>query len=300
MAMRPSLHALRVANWFFTAGNFRGKWRIERFVLPRVHLEPAFYLHPFGFWWKIEDESSKRTFLANCENSTTNLIEKVADSNQMMFVDVGANRGWYSLLATSLCSASVVIAFEPEASARSKLNENLEKNGYRNVRVFSCAVGANPHTAQIWSYFGNDGMHTLYPIEDWNAASGSQVEVRTLDECLGSVRNSKLPILIKIDVEGSEMDVLRGGSEVLRRDDVQLVVEINETLLRAGQTSSAKIFEYLKSFGFSGYWISPHNTLVAQGKSSPLPHQGKIPELEGANYFFTRDPMGLAKKVNTR
>lgn len=258
--------------------------------MPRIQLGPGFFLHPLGFWWEIEDETSKRTFFANCESSTTNLIRKITDKHKILFVDIGANRGWYSLLATSLNSESVVIAFEPEDTVRDKLQVNLTRNGFDNVQIFSCALGANPHTAQIWSYSGgNDGMHTLYPIEDWNAVSGKQVTVRTLNECLKPVRDSGLPIVIKIDVEGSEMDVLRGGFEILQQNDVQIIMEINETLLRAGQTSSAAIFEYLKSFGFSGYWISPSGNLVTQGKATLLPHKGKVPELEGANYFFTRD-----------
>lgn len=288
MAMRRSLHALKAVNWFFTTGNFPGKWRIERFVSPRVHLDPDFYRHPFGFWWKIDDESSKRTFLANCESSTSNLVRKVAGKNPILFIDVGSNRGWYSLLSTSLNSASITIAFEPEDTARKILNENLAKNGYENVQVFSCALGADPHTAQIWSYAGNDGMHTLYPIQDWDARSGNEVQVKTLDECLTPVRNRELPILIKIDVEGSEMDVLRGGTQVLQSRDLQLIIEINETLLQAANTSPEEIFSYLKSFGYFGYWISPGEALVAQGETLPLPHRGKIPDLEGANYFFTR------------
>lgn len=298
--MPSSLHTLKAMNSFFTWKNFPGKWRIERFLLSLIRLSPDYYHHPFGFWWLIEDESTKGTFLANCENSTSSLIRKISGTTKIVFIDIGSNRGWYSLLATSLNSNSEVFAFEPVDSVRQKLKENLKRNGYGNTRVFSCALGADSHTTQIWSYSGNDGMHTLYPIEEWSAQSGHEVTVETLNQYTKLILDLDLPILVKIDVEGSEMDVLQGGTNLLRQGNLQIIIEINETMLLAGNSSAEEIFAFLKSFGFSGFWISPDSMLVAQNEEIPLPHRGKLPALEGANYFFTKKPEAMAVGVLVR
>lgn len=298
--MPSSLRTLMVVNSFLTRKNFPGKWRIENFLVASVKVDPNFYFHPFGFWWRIEDEATKRTFLANCENSTSNLFRKIFGTEKIVFVDIGSNLGWYSLLATSLNSDSKVFAFEPVNSVREKFQENLIRNGYLNTHVESCALGTTPHSAQMWSYSGNDGMHTLHPIEEWGAKPGHEVRIEVLDRYTELFCEPALPILVKLDVEGSEMDVLKGGTSLLKVDNVQMIIEVNETMLLTGGTSAEELFAFLKSFGFSGFWVAPDSTLVAQSAEFPLPHRGKLPDFEGANYFFTKNIKAVAPKVNLR
>lgn len=298
--MPSSLRTLKVVNSFLTRKNFPGKWRIENFLVSLVKVSPDYYLHPFGFWWRIEDQSTKRTFLANCENSTSDLFRKIFRSQEIVFVDIGSNLGWYSLLATSLNSNSKVFAFEPMNSVREKLQLNLERNGYLNIHVESCALGTIPHTAQMWSYSGNDGMHTLHPVEEWGAEPGHEVRIEVLDRYTELFCEPNLPVLVKLDVEGSEMDVLKGGMSLLKVDNVQMIIEVNETMLLAGGTSTEELFAFLKSFGFLGYWISSDTTLMAQSAELPLPHRGRLPDSEGANYFFTKNIEAVAQKVNVK
>ena len=293
-------HTLKVVNSFLTLGNFPGKWRIENFLVALVRVKPDFYLHPFGFWWRIEDKSTRRTFLANCENSTSALFKKTCGTEKIVFVDIGSNLGWYSLLAASLNSKSEVYAFEPVNSVREKLQENLERNGYLDIHVQTSALGTKPHTAQIWSYSGNDGMHTLHPVEEWGAKPSQEVIIETLDQYKELFCKPNLPILIKLDVEGSEMDVLKGGISLLKVDNLQMIIEINETMLLAGGTSAEELFTFLSSFGFVGYWISPDTTLIAQNSKLPVPHRGKLPEFEGANYFFSKNLEAMGNAIRTK
>ena len=298
--MPSTLRTLKVVNSFLTRKNFPGKWRIENFLVSLVRVSPDYYLHPFGFWWRIEDRSTERTFLANCENSTSDLFRKIFRTEEIVFVDIGSNLGWYSLLATSLNSNSKVFAFEPMNSVREKLQLNLERNGYLDIHVESCALGTVPHTAQMWSYSGNDGMHTLHPVEEWGAKPGHEVRIEVLDRYTELFCEPNLPVLVKLDVEGSEMDVLKGGISLLKIDNVQMIIEVNETMLLAGGTSAEELFAFLKLFGFLGYWISTDTTLIAQSAELPLPHRGKLPDFEGANYFFTKNIEAVAQKVNVR
>jgi FkbM family methyltransferase len=289
-----------VLNSFLTGKTFPGKWRLENLLVALVRVRPGFYLHPFGFWWRIENKSTKRTFLVNCENSTSNLFRKFFSVEQIVFVDIGSNLGWYSLLAKSLNSNSNIFAFEPMNSVREKLLENLKHNGYQNIHVESCALGTTSHTAQIWSYSGNNGMHTLHPIEDWGAKPSYEVRIEVLDRYTKSLCEQNLPILLKLDVEGSEMDVLKGATSLLKVDRVQMIIEVNEAMLSAAGSSALELFSFLNSFGFSGYWISPDTTLIAQSAEFPVPHRGYLPDFEGANYFFTKNIEALAQKIRVR
>ena len=96
------------------------------------------------------------------------------------------------------------------------------------------------------------------------------------------------------------MDVLKGGISLLKVDNLQMIIEVNETMLLAGGTSAEEMFEFLSSFGFVGFWISSDTTLIAQNSKLPLPHRGKLPEFEGANYFFTKNIATIQKKIKVR
>jgi FkbM family methyltransferase len=298
--MLGSLRILKELNTFLTRGYFPGKWRVENFLVAMVRIRPDFYLHPLGFWWRIEDDSTKRTFLVNCENSTSTLLKKLYGDKQIVFVDIGSNLGWYSLLARSLNSNSIVFAFEPMNTVREKLLQNLKRNGFQNIHVEPCALGSSADIAKIWSYSDNNGMHTLHPVKDWGAKPVQEVRIEVLDRFTDLFLQEKLPILMKLDVEGSEVAVLKGATSLLRVDDIQMIIEVNETMLLAAGTSTEELFAVLNSFGFFGYWISPDGALVAQSTEVPLPHRGKLPNFEGANYFITKSNFEFGREVLVR
>jgi FkbM family methyltransferase len=280
--------------------NYRGKWRVDKVLLPLIKLTPGFYLHPFGFWWRIDDKSTKKTFLSNCEASTSSLFRKFCGTERMVFVDIGSNLGWYSLLAKSLNPQTEVLAFEPVNPIRQKLNENIKRNGFQDTHVYPCALGVKPKLSLMWSYSSNDGMSTLHPIEEWGPTAAHEVEVETLDQYADLILKPNLPILMKLDVEGSEMEVLKGGISVLKQQDVNMIIEVNEKMLLAGKSSAKELFAFLSSFGFYGYWISSDETLIIQHDGLPLPHKGNLPVFEGANYFFTKDPKKISAGVNLK
>ena len=288
---------LRSLNWFLTRKNFPGKWRIEKFIVSVVKVRTGYYSHPLGFLWNIENESTKRTFLVNCEDTTSKVISKLLKNDRVVFVDIGANLGWYSLLVKSLNPSSIVYAFEPMAWVREKLHQNLQKNGFSDVKIESCALGASSATRRIYSYLGNDGMHTLWPVKEWGAEPGQEVKIEVLDSYTEQLNEENLPILLKLDVEGSELNVLQGCNNLLSGSNVQMIIEINETTLSAAGNSVEELFEFLRLFGFSGYWISPDMALVASSFENPLPHRGKLPEFEGTNYFFTKNNVEFLHKT---
>lgn len=131
-----------------------------------------------------------------------------------VFVDVGANLGYYSLLA--LKHRKRVIAFEPQAQNLKCLFTNLEANGWsQEAEVFPMALAERPG---VLTLFGASGPSASL-VEGWAGYSPKfkqTVAVTTLDRILeGKYRDDRL--LIKIDVEGAEFGVLRGASATLKR-----------------------------------------------------------------------------------
>jgi FkbM family methyltransferase len=119
----------------------------------------------------------------------------------MTVVDVGANRGWFTVLLSALVGPTgTVIAVEPDPQALQNLRVNVAANPHcRNVSILECAVGARPEHAQFVSESEPEISHLARDDE-----SGTFVEVRTLASIV------ERPDFVKIDVEGAEEGVVRG------------------------------------------------------------------------------------------
>jgi FkbM family methyltransferase len=123
-------------------------------------------------------------------------------------IDVGANVGYYTLLASRLVGpAGHVYALEPAPSAFIRLNDNLALNGVSNVTALATAAGAEEGHADLYSGSGNVGMSSIrHAHETWTA---TRVTVRPLPALVDPSELARVR-LVKIDVEGFEVEVLRG------------------------------------------------------------------------------------------
>ncbi len=174
------------------------------------------------------------------------------------YVDVGANVGMTALLARSRMGATGKgVAFEPNPRAFARLKENFELNGLTNFELVPRAV-ADRESVQ-WLFVPSDEMllGTLVPEK----AEGTRVEVRTepADRYVAAFEAHK-PTLIKIDVEGYEVQVLRGIQSLLARPNVIVVTEIADAKLRRAGHSRAALHAFLHDFGFVPHTINVRAT----------------------------------------
>lgn len=127
------------------------------------------------------------------------------------FVDIGANLGYFSVYA-GLCvgDSGVVQAIEPDADNAALLARNAELNRLSNIRLHRTAISDYIGDATLYQGSYNAGSHSILEKDDLSA--GPSVPVTTLDELLAG---AETPRLIKIDVQGAELSVLRGMRQLL-------------------------------------------------------------------------------------
>jgi FkbM family methyltransferase len=183
------------------------------------------------------------------------------------FVDVGSNVGYYALTAACLVGPTGrVHAVEPSGRLGARLAGDIERNRMSaRVMLHRCAVADFVGQAHL-----QRGSHDPTPDGDrflsMNAsgADSEQVAVTTLDELLADVFAVDV---MKVDVEGSEMAVFRGGTQLLRRcrPRLLLVEAQEETMARTSGTTPADLFALLGLYGYQGTpYDSPyHAPMVA-------------------------------------
>jgi FkbM family methyltransferase len=144
------------------------------------------------------------------EPASLNLALRILDEEPGLFVDVGANFGWYTCAVAAL-AGSRVISIEPDCENCASLRANIALNELRNVIVFNGAVGVNLEPVQIARRAPTNAGTIRIITGDAELRWGNWVAMIPLEALLTRiVRPPTRPILMKIDVEGFEPQVLAG------------------------------------------------------------------------------------------
>ncbi len=165
---------------------------------------------------------------------------------------VGADVGYYVLLVASLNRTGTVFAVEPFPDHFRLLERNVRDNGLTNVRLYLIAAGTKEGTARLV----NPGTESRIDSSAGGDGAGFDVPVRRLDDALPPdlPPGGRLD-LVQIDVEGAELDVLRGMERLLERDRPVLLIELHGPYLPRFGTSKPEVLRWLADRGYRARWL---------------------------------------------
>lgn len=171
-------------------------------------------------------------------------------------LDVGAHSGQFTKLLAAMVPQGRVHAFEPGSYPLSILRRVVAWRGLRNVSVHPWGLGEREETLTLRSPLKRSGS-IGFGLSVVGAAAGDgrqsvseTVHIRRLDDVareLGLVRAD----LIKADIEGSELRMLMGAEETLRRFGPAIYLEVNDAALARRGDSAAALASYLKDLGYA-------------------------------------------------
>jgi FkbM family methyltransferase len=165
-----------------------------------------------------------------------------------LFVDIGANVGSYTVLGAAHVAASV-IAIEPVPATFAHLQQNIRINQlYEKVKTLNIALGS-----EAGKIYFTSKLDTENHVAVGNEADTFEVAVQKLDEVLAG----KLPLLLKIDVEGFETEVLNGAATTLQNSSVKaIIIELNGLGKRYGFDENL-VHQRLLDNNFQPYTYNP-------------------------------------------
>jgi FkbM family methyltransferase len=165
-----------------------------------------------------------------------------------IFVDVGAHIGYNTLYAASkVRSRGAVYALEPAPDNRAILESNIAANGLTNVTVLPFAAGADASEREFFLRGPASAVNSLTPDSFYAPVTSSiRVRVAPLDALIAGE-----PDVVKIDVEGAELDVLAGMRRILQLRGIRLIVEWHPVLQQAAGYPADALPRLLIEHGFS-------------------------------------------------
>jgi len=213
------------------------------------------------------------------ENFMTKLFSSVVRPG-MTVLDIGAFVGWYALLAARQVGPSgKVYGFEADPRNYCLLVENLRRNKLDGwVVPVPKAVAGGSGTRAFFLHGGDQSRSSLIATDA--RAQRLVVETVVLDEFFGAGLN---PDIIKMDIEGGEMDALNGMDRLLapRDRDVKMFVECNPQSLRLAGASGQQLVTRLRELGFNLF-------IIDETSRSLAPLDSRIEKAKFVNLYCTR------------
>jgi FkbM family methyltransferase len=194
--------------------------------------------------WLIERSAYQKELVA---------IKKIVGSGQTAF-DIGANIGTLStILAQAVSENGRVLAFEPFPETFRRLKETLALNDFHNIRCIEAAVSEKSGTMDFYYEPSNPELNSLGQVSTGEKKIERKISVAavTVDGICASEKISRIDFL-KIDVEGFELDVIRGSADMLRRKQIDVIqFEVSQIPLQSLGRTSADIIHALNDAGYS-------------------------------------------------
>jgi len=234
-----------------------GKWRVINYAEKILEhgIEKSKTWDGIHMELDTSDFIQRTIFLTGLWDSNVRsvIVDLLQDGD--VFVDAGANVGYFTLLAAKLVGSSGrVFSFEPNPATLELMRRNIEINSYDNIKVYEAGLSDRDNTGVLFlDNEGNSGAAS----QRQNYGVKVPINLVTLDSILeensvGQVR------LVKIDVEGSEIQVLRGAERLLSSLNAPNVLcEVSELSLIKMGGGKDELFSLMRGHGYQAKIISP-------------------------------------------
>ena len=224
--------------------------------------------HPDGLFetkeklkFKIfEDVSSLSRVLldsGNYEVKETKLVKKIIKKN-MSIIDAGANFGWYSLMFANLIgknSKSRIYSFEPIPEVFKELNLNIKLNHFKNIKTFNCALGSKNSNVKLgvpyFNFIGSSGATS----EFLNFSKKINCRIHTIDTIvkLNKIKNIDF---LKADIEGGELNLLKGAEKTLQLHKPKIFIEIVDIHCSRFGHTQRDVIKFLINLNYKGFFMN--------------------------------------------
>ncbi len=195
---------------------------------------------------------------------------KGLDLSGMVIYDVGAFHGILTLFFAT--RGARVISYEPNTKTHARLMDNIRLNGLQNVTVRKFGLGSQPQNATL-VYLplmaGGASMEekTVEQLKSSGASSSEEIRITTLDRDIAETRLPP-PDFIKIDVEGWEIEVLRGARCALATYSPALFLEMHGETMNEKRRKVAELVDFLEQAGYRDILHIETGTAITSANSA--------------------------------
>ena len=202
----------------------------------------------YDFYLFSDNKKTKASYsiLQKCDffdKAEINFIKEVSKKSSIFLIDCGSNFGFYSLFVCSLSNKNNVISIEASPDTFKEFKNNIDLNKFNNIKYFNKAV----------SYVDNAIVELKESEKDWESSiissdykviNSIKIDTITLDTVLREEILNEETLIIKIDVEGGDLDVLAGAKKIIQQYKPIIIIEFSRYITQNQRFN----YDYLKAF----------------------------------------------------
>lgn len=235
------------------------------------------------------DDLSRAVHTSGLYEPATMLVLRRLLSRGAVFVDIGANAGLFSMVASRWVGAEGhVYSFEPSEREYGRLLEHLRLNAIDNVTPVKQALGDHAGTAPLRiAAYPHAGLNTLGASFAYPTIPEARIEtatVNTLDRFAREYSVSRVDV-VKMDIEGGEYAALEGASDVIARSRPALIIEMSPGALASCGAMPAQVVGFLDAIRYRLSKIGPDGDVIPL-TSGDLPRDDNVVALPAERTLF--------------
>lgn len=207
--------------------------------------------HGIKYYLDISDYTEHTIYFGYTEGEHSELFDLA--KGKKVIIDVGVNVGSTLLNFAKVCPDGLVFGFEPDENSISKTERNLRINKFHNAVIIEKGLGDKASKAKLYKFNdSNSGENRVLSSTVSGSIDGyayNEIEIIKLDDFVEEKGLTQID-LIKIDVEGFELKVLKGSEKSIRKFSPVLFIELIDAHLALQEDDAKSVISFLEQLGY--------------------------------------------------
>ena len=182
------------------------------------------------------------------------MISKICKKNKIFLIDCGCNYGFYSFYTASLSDQNSVIAIEASLTTAKDFEKNLNLNKFNNIILKNSAISNIDNITINFNESKNDWESSLTHNE-FDEKKVSKIKTLKIDTIIKNQKLDNYSLLIKLDIEGHELQALEGAKKTIEKYKPIIIMELSTYIFNKNHNAFDRLNSFLDEFDYSIYSI---------------------------------------------
>ncbi len=226
-----------------------------RFIRKFLNSKLIVNIYNFKLYASNKKNTTSYSILRKCDfedKSELNFIKKISDTNSTYLIDCGSNFGFYSLFVASLSKKNKITSVEASNKIFKDLSENIKLNNFQSIEMFNYAV-SNKNDLFVELNESENDWESSISHNKFNSIGKTIVKTITIDKLMENKELSNYHLIIKIDVEGHEMNVIKGSCDTIKTYSPLIIIEFSKFIEMNDKNDYENLNIFLDQYDYQIY-----------------------------------------------
>ncbi len=203
-----------------------------RLVRKKLDYDLKVKIYNFYIWASYKKNKQSHSILRKCEFEDLrelHLLENISLNKKIILFDCGSNFGFYSLFIASLQKENEIYSFEASLDTFLELKKNINLNNFKSIKPINVAISDTKDVEINFKESKNDWESSIQTT-NFDLFKTSKIKTLTLDSIIEkeNINLSKFSTVIKLDIEGHEMNAIKGAENLIKKYSPLIIIEFSK------------------------------------------------------------------------